>query len=77
LTVRGMMVLPVFEGAFFLCFAPEDLVVAVGVEGRVDIDEVDTFIGELFQLVEVVAAIDDTRIEEGRWFGGLCSSGRA
>jgi hypothetical protein len=31
----------VFERAFFAGLAPEDLVVAVGVKGRVDVDEVD------------------------------------
>src|SRR5207302_1325247 len=41
------------------------LVVAVGVEGRVDVDQVDAGVGELFQLVEVVAAVDDAGVEEG------------
>ena len=56
----------VFEGAFFFGFAPEDLVVAVGVEGRVDVDEVQAMVGELGELVEVVAAVDDAGIDEGR-----------
>jgi hypothetical protein len=57
---------PVIEGAFFFGFAPEDLVVAVGVEGRVDVDEVHAMVGELGELVEVVAAVDDAGIGEGR-----------
>ena len=30
----------VFEGAFFLGLAPEDFVVAVGVEGWIDVDQI-------------------------------------
>jgi hypothetical protein len=56
----------VIEGAFFFGFAPEDLVVAIGIERRVDVDEVHAMVGELFELVEVVAAVDDAGIDEGR-----------
>ena len=38
----------VFEGAFFLSFAPEDLVIAIGIKRRVDINEVNAFGGEFF-----------------------------
>ena len=54
--------------------APEDFVVAVGVKGRVYVDEVHAGVGELTQLVEVVAAVDDAGVHEGRRFasrGGL------
>ena len=37
----------VLEGAFFAGLAPKDLVVAVGVEGRVDVDEVHGGVGEV------------------------------
>ena len=56
---------PVLKGALLLCLAPEDFVVAVGVEGRVDVDEIEAVGGELAELVEVVAAIDDAGVEEG------------
>ena len=45
--------------------APEDLVVAVAVEGRVDVDQVHAGVGELAQLVEAVAAVDDAGVEQG------------
>ena len=64
--VGGRGGVAVFEGAlflFFLRFAPEDLVVAVGVERRVDVDEVDAGVGELGELGEVVAAVDDAGVE--------------
>jgi hypothetical protein len=41
----------VLEGTFFLGFAPEHLVVAVGVEGRVDVDEVHAGRGKVFELL--------------------------
>jgi hypothetical protein len=42
-----------------------DIIVAVGVEGRINVDEVNAGIGELAELVEIVAAIDDPRVHEG------------
>ena len=56
----------VLEGALLLRLAPEDLVVAVGVEGRVDVDQVHAGVGELAQLLEVVAAVDDAGVDERR-----------
>jgi hypothetical protein len=53
----------VFERASFLSLAPEDLIIAVGVKRRVDIDKVNAAVGEFFKLVEVVAAIDDAGID--------------
>jgi hypothetical protein len=53
----------VFERAFFLCPAPEDLVIAIRVKRRVNIDKVKTFRREFFKLVEVVAEINDTGID--------------
>jgi len=54
----------VLKGAFFLCFAPEDLVITVRVKRRVDINKVNASIGEFFQLFEVIAAINDTSIDQ-------------
>jgi len=54
----------VLEGPLLLGLAPEDLVVAVAVERRVDVDEVHVGIGQLAKLVEAVAAIDDAGVEE-------------
>jgi hypothetical protein len=57
----------VVEGALLLGLSPEDFVVAIGVERRVDVDEVYAGVGQLAQLFQVVAAVDDARIEQGRW----------
>ena len=56
----------VIEGAFFLCLAPEDLIVAVRIKRRVDINQVNAFVGEFFQLFEVIAAVNDAGIDERR-----------
>lgn len=55
----------VLEYAGFLCLAPEDLIVAVGVEGRVDVDKVHAAVGQVAKLVEIVAAVDDAGIDKG------------
>lgn len=55
----------VLEGAFFFGLAPEDFVVPVAVERRVDVDQVHARVGELGELFEVVAAEDDAGVEEG------------
>ena len=69
----------VFEGPLLLGLAPEDFVVAVGVERRIDVDQVDAGIGQLGELFEVVAAVDDAGVEQGRRFtrsrGGGCGCG--
>jgi len=64
----------VLEGPLLLRLTPEDLVVAVGVEGRVDVDEVHGAVGEFLELIEVVATVDDAGVEEG---GGFCGGRRA
>ena len=60
----------VFEGAALFGLSPEDFVVAIGVEGRIDVDEVYAVVGELLQLLQVVAAVDDARIDERRGLRG-------
>ena len=57
----------VVKGALLLGFAPKDLVVAVGVEGRVNVNEVHAGVGQLGELFQIVAAINDTGVEEGAW----------
>ena len=70
----------VFEGSLFLRLAPEDfpkiLHRAVGVERRIDVDEIDAAvrdrsIGQLGELFEVVTTIDDAGVEEGAGFAGF------
>ena len=61
---RGVAVL---EGAFFLCLAPEDLIVAVRVERRVDINQVNALVREFLELFEIVAAVNHPRIDKSRW----------
>ena len=61
----------VLKGPFFPGLAPEDFVVAVGVKGRVDVDQIDAPIGEPGELFEVVAAVDDARVDQrGRFADG-------
>jgi hypothetical protein len=61
-----------FEGSLQggLGLAPDDFVVAVAVEGGIDpdrsgrcSDQVDACIGELGELFQVVAAVDDAGVE--------------
>src|ERR1019366_5741620 len=49
--------------------SPEHFVVAVGVKRRVDVDEVDGVVGELLELLQVVATVDDARVEQGEGLG--------
>ena len=46
--------------------APEDLVVAVGVERRIDVDQVHALRRELLQLLDAVAAVDQPRVGRRR-----------
>jgi len=48
----------IFEAAFLLRLAPEDFVVAVRIEWRVDVDQIDARVRELPQLIEVIAAVE-------------------
>ena len=56
----------VFKGALLLGFTPEDLVVAVGVEGRVNVNQIHAGIRQLGELFQIVAAINDAGVEDGR-----------
>jgi len=66
----------VVEGSFFLRLTPEDFVIPIGIERRVDVDEVNAPVGEFFELVEVVAAVDDAGVEDGGGFFTLRRGGR-
>jgi hypothetical protein len=65
----------VFEGSLFLGLAPEDFVVAIRIERRIDpdgsgpcSDQIDAGVGELGELFEIVAAVDDAGVEQRRGF---------
>jgi hypothetical protein len=58
-------------GYFRSCLAPEDLVVPVRVERRIDIDQIDAAVWQLAELIEIIATVNDARIHErGRFPGG-------
>ena len=53
----------ILEGPLLLRLAPEDLIRPVGVERRININEINRGIGQLAQLLQVVAAVDDARVQ--------------
>ena len=63
----GVLV-PVFKGALLLGLAPKDFVVAVGVEGRVYVNEIHAGVGQLGELFQIIAAINHAGVEEGGRF---------
>ena len=58
----------VFKGALLLGLAPKDFVVAVGVEGRVNVNQIHIGVGQLGELFQIVATVNDAGVEEGRGF---------
>src|ERR1035441_8332088 len=50
--------------------SPARTVVAVGVEGRVNVNQIHAGVGQLGELFQIVAAINDAGVEEGGWEGG-------
>ena len=60
----------VLERPLLLGLAPEHFVVAVAVEGRIDIDQIDAVVGQLGELFETIAAVDHPRIKQGRRLAG-------
>src|SRR5665213_430615 len=56
------------KARFSLVSPPEDLVVAVGVEGRVYVNQIHAGIGQLGELFQIIAAINDAGVEEGGGF---------
>src|SRR5476649_1426047 len=62
------------KGALLLGLAPavaspaRTFIVAVGVEGLVNVNEVNAGVGQLGKLFQIVAAINDAGVEEGGGF---------
>jgi hypothetical protein len=70
LDVRLGRFVAIFEAALLLGLAPKDFVVAIRVERRVDVDQIDTAVRQFVQLIEIIAAVDNPRVEErGRFCG--------
>src|ERR1035437_6303854 len=57
-------------GYYFTGRAPKDFVVAVGVEGRINVNQIHAGVGQLGELFQIVAAVDDAGVEEGGGAGG-------
>ena len=70
--LRGFM--PVIEGPLLFRLAPKHLIVAIGIERRVNVDEVNATVRQLLELLQVVPAIDNAGVHErgrlARWSGG-------
>ena len=71
----------VLEGSLFFAFAPEDFIIAVAVERRIDVDQINAVIGQLGELFEIVTAIDNAGVEQSRRSTrrsrrGMCTLGR-
>jgi hypothetical protein len=58
--------MPILEGTLLLRFAPEHLIVPVGVERGIDITQVDALIRKPPELVQAVAAIHNVGVDKGR-----------
>ena len=58
----------VFKGALLPGLAPEDLGVAVGVEGRVNVNQIHAGVGQPGGLFQIVAAVNDAGVEERTGF---------
>jgi hypothetical protein len=57
--------MPIFKCAFLLRLTPKHLIVAVGIEGRINVDQIHTCVRQLAELVEAVSAINDPRVQQG------------
>jgi len=71
--LRGFV--PVFKGPLLLRLAPEDFIGAVGVERRVNINQIDASVGQLPELIEIVPAKDRSCIEQGGRLAGQGTHG--
>ena len=58
----GLM--PIGEAPFLFRFAPKNFVVPVRVERRVDVDQIDARLRQLAELIEIIAAINDARVDQ-------------
>jgi hypothetical protein len=54
----------ILEGPLFFRFAPEHLVVPIGVERRVDIDQMDAGFRQFAELIQTVPAVNDLGIDQ-------------
>ena len=54
----------ILERAFLFRLAPKDFVVAIRVERRVDVDQMDARVRQFAHLLEIIAAVDDPRVNE-------------
>ena len=54
---------------------PEDFVVAVGIERRVNVFQIHAGIGQLLELVQIVATVNDAGVHEGGGFLSWSGSG--
>jgi hypothetical protein len=59
---------PIFKSGFLFCLAPENFVIAVRVERRVNVNQIDAFLRQLPKLIEIVSAIDNAGIQQWRRF---------
>ena len=63
----------VVKGALLAGLTPKDLVVPVRIEWRVNVNEVNAGVGQFEELLQIVAAIDDSRVRQR---GGFHPGGR-
>ena len=54
---------PIFKGALLFRLTPKHLVISVGIERRVDVDQIDALIWKPAELVDAVPTTDDLRID--------------
>lgn len=54
----------VFKRALFFRLAPKDFIISVAVKRRIDVDQVHAGGRKLFKLLQIVAAINDARIDQ-------------
>ncbi|MGD0767873.1 MAG: hypothetical protein ABSB42_06720 [Tepidisphaeraceae bacterium] len=66
--VRLRRFVAILEGPFLFRLSPKHLVISVGIERRVDVDQVDALFRQLRKLVEVIATVDDPGIDKGGRF---------
>jgi hypothetical protein len=58
------------EAPFLFRLTPENFVIPVRIERRIQVNEIDALRRELAQLVEIIAAVNDPSIDYGRSFRG-------
>src|ERR1017187_5980800 len=66
LDIRLRRLVPVLERPSLLRLAPEHLIVPVRIERRIDVDQIDARIRQLLKLLQIVAAINDPRVQQRR-----------